>query len=102
MNWLGSLDGWQVCGFAVGIALLIAGLVFLSTRVGHEQNRQRQQLSKLALQSNKRNPMQGQPNCPLLLGHQCDFLASEAGQELKTMKTGQSQTDELRDYQGTK
>jgi hypothetical protein len=101
MSWFANLDGWQIWGFSFGIAFLVAGLVFLSTRQDRERNKQRQRLSKLPPQSKKRNPILAHPNCPLLQKGQCDFLANEAGQEPKTTKTKQSQTGEQKDYRGT-
>lgn len=99
MSWIMALHGWQIWAFAFGIALLIAGLVFLSTRQGRGRSRQHQQLSESTLQSNKHNSIQSQRHCPYLPNNQSDFPASEVGREPKTTKTKQGQTDESNDSQ---
>jgi hypothetical protein len=96
MNWFTNLYGWQLWGFATGIALLTAGLVLLSTRQGRGRSTQHQRLSKLSPQSKNHNAMEGQPDCSYLQNQGCDFLTNEAGQEVKTTKIKQSQTGELK------
>jgi hypothetical protein len=99
MNWFIGLHSWHIWAFAFGVALLIVGLVFLSTGQGRGRSTQHQRLSKLSPQSKNHNALQGQFSCPFLQDRGYDFLTNEAGQEIETTKIKQSQTGELKGYQ---
>jgi len=94
MNWFMAMHGWQIWAFSFGIAFLITGLVFLSTKKGHVRSKQYQRLSGLSLQTKRCKTRDNQPNCPFLQKGKCGSLSNEVLQELETKKTEQSQTGE--------
>ena len=109
MSWFMNLNGWQIWAFAFGIAaLLTSPITIMAILRVRGRSKQRQQSPAQCLPLDKqclricicqKNP----PCCSclqVLLGHQCGFPTSEAGQEPKTTRTKQEQTDGQKDYQG--